>query len=235
MKFITTKGLIIKKQNFGESDKLITVFSEKFGKINLLVKGIRKSKKRNQSYVDILTLSNFTFYKKNDNYILTGIDSLDLFIELKTDIERLEISLYILSIINETIFPEDRKVEFFKRVIKTIYFIIKNDNYKNYILVLKMMSWIIKKEGYAINIFGKTYFNILKSEITDIKYDAGEKLLNSKLYEVILKIETNGSIERKSIDLEFLIKAITLYEDYMNYHLDTKLNIKKHLFGGFSC
>ena len=46
MKFIKTKGLIIKKVDFGEGDRIITVFSENFGKIDLLVRGIRKSKKR---------------------------------------------------------------------------------------------------------------------------------------------------------------------------------------------
>ncbi|MGL5663321.1 MAG: DNA repair protein RecO, partial [Cetobacterium sp.] len=75
MKFIKTKGLIIKKVDFGEGDRIITVFSENFGKIDLLVKGIRKSKKRDQSSVDLLTLSNFTFYKKGDNFILNTIDS----------------------------------------------------------------------------------------------------------------------------------------------------------------
>ena len=41
MKFIKTKGLIIKKVDFGEGDRIITVFSENVGKIDLLVKGIR--------------------------------------------------------------------------------------------------------------------------------------------------------------------------------------------------
>ena len=50
MKFIETKGLIIKKVDFGEGDRIITVFSENFGKIDLLVRGIRKSKKRGESW-----------------------------------------------------------------------------------------------------------------------------------------------------------------------------------------
>ena len=91
MKFTKTKRLIIKKVDFGEGDRIITIFSENFGKIDLLVKGIRKSKKRDQSSVDLLTLSNFTFYKKGDNFILNTIDSIDFFYDLKKDIEKLEI------------------------------------------------------------------------------------------------------------------------------------------------
>ncbi|MGL5670557.1 MAG: DNA repair protein RecO [Cetobacterium sp.] len=233
MKFIKTKGLIIKKVDFGEGDRIITVFSENFGKIDLLVKGIRKSKKRDQSSVDLLTLSNFTFYKKGDNFILNTIDSIDFFYDLKKDIEKLEIVSYVLSIINELILPGERKKEFFQRIEKALYFIIKNENYNNFIMVLKMMNWIIKNEGYRIDISGEKYFNISESVITD---SGDDKVIPLKkdLFEVLANVEKKTSNEKK-VELNNLIDAIILYEKYINYHLDTKLNLKKHLFGGYSC
>ncbi len=233
MKFIKTKGLIIKKVDFGEGDRIITVFSENFGKIDLLVKGIRKSKKRDQSSVDLLTLSNFTFYKKGDSFILNTIDSIDFFYDLKKDIEKLEIVSYILSIINEIVLPGERKKEFFQRIEKALYFIIKNDSYNNLIMVLKMMNWIIKNEGYQINISGEKYFSISESTITDFGNDKVIPLKRD-LFEVLANVEKKVSDEKR-VELSTLIDAIILYEKYINYHLDTKLNLKKHLFGGYSC
>lgn len=234
MKFIKTKGLIIKKVDFGEGDRIITIFSENFGKIDLLVKGIRKSKKRDQSSVDLLTLSNFTFYKKGDNFILNTIDSLDFFYDLKKDIEKLEIASYMLSIINEIVLPGERKKEFFQRVEKALNFIIKNDIYTNFFMILKMMNWIIKNEGYRINISGEKYFNISESIITDLGDDKVIPL-KKELFEVLSNIEKRILISEEKMKLDILIDAITLYEKYINYHLDTKLNLKKHLFGGYSC
>lgn len=234
MKFIKTKGLIIKKVDFGEGDRIITVFSENFGKIDLLVKGIRKSKKRDQSSVDLLTLSNFTFYKKGDNFILNTIDSIDFFYDLKTDIEKLEIVSYILSIVNELILPGERKKEFFERLEKTLYFIVKNSSYTNFLLVLKMLNWMIKNEGYRIDIAGQKYFNISESVINDFGNDKVIPL-KKELFEVLSNIEKAESISEEKIDINTVIDAIVLYEKYINYHLDTKLNLKKHLFGGYSC
>ncbi|MCQ8212534.1 DNA repair protein RecO [Cetobacterium somerae] len=234
MKFIKTKGLIIKKVDFGEGDRIITIFSESFGKIDLLVKGIRKSKKRDQSSVDLLTLSNFTFYKKGDNFILNTIDSIDFFYDLKKDIEKLEITSYILSIINELVLPGERKKEFFQRIEKALYFIIKNDTNKNFLMILKMLNWIIKNEGYRIDISGEKYFNISESVITDLG-DSKVIPLKKELFEVLSNIEERVLIYQMEIKLDILVDAITLYEKYINYHLDTKLNLKKHLFGGYSC
>lgn len=233
MKFIKTKGLVIKKIDFGEGDRIITIFSENFGKMDLLVKGIRKSKKRDQSSVDLLTLSDFTFYKKGDSFILNTIDSIDFFYDLKKDIEKIEIVSYILSIINEIVLPGERKKEFFQRIEKALYFIIKSDNYNNFIMVLKMMNWIIKNEGYKINISGEKYFSISESVITD-SGDNKVIPLKKDLFEVLANVEKKVSDEKK-VELTTLIDAIILYEKYINYHLDIRLNLKKHLFGGYSC
>lgn len=233
MKFIKTKGLVIKKIDFGEGDRIITVFSENFGKIDLLVKGIRKSKKRDQSSVELLTLSNFTFYKKGDNFILNTIDSIEFFYDLKKNIEKLEIVSYILSVINEVVLPGERKKEFFQRIEKALYFIIKNENYNNFIMLLKMMNWIIKNEGYRIDILGDKYFSISESAITDFGDDKVIPL-KKDLFEVLVNLEKKVENEKK-IELNTLVDAIILYEKYINYHLDTKLSLKKHLFGGYSC
>ena len=233
MKFIKTKGLVIKKKDFGEGDRIITVFSENFGKIDLLVKGIRKSKKRDQSSVDLLTLSNFTFYKIGDNFILNTIDSIEFFYDLKKNIEKLEIVSYILSVINEVVLPGERKKEFFQRIEKALYFIIKNENYNNFIMLLKMMNWIIKNEGYRIDILGDKYFSISESAITDFGDDKVIPL-KKDLFEVLANLEKKVENEKK-IELNTLVDAIILYEKYINYHLDTKLSLKKHLFGGYSC
>lgn len=233
MKFIKTKGLVIKKIDFGEGDRIITVFSENFGKIDLLVKGIRKSKKRDQSSVDLLTLSNFTFYKKGDNFILNTIDSIEFFYDLKKNIEKLEIVSYILSVINEVVLPGERKKEFFQGIEKALYFIIKNENYNNFIMLLKMMNWIIKNEGYRIDILGDKYFSISESAITDFGDDKVIPL-KKDLFEVLANLEKKVENEKK-IELNTLVDAIILYEKYINYHLDTKLSLKKHLFGGYSC
>ncbi|MGL5088401.1 MAG: DNA repair protein RecO [Cetobacterium sp.] len=234
MNFLETKGLIVKKVDFGEGNRIITVFSENLGKIDLLVRGIRKSKKRDQSSVDLLTLSNFTFYKKGDKFILNTIDSVDFFYDLKKDIDKLEISSYILSVISELVLPGEIKKDFFKRIEKALYFIIQNTKYKNLLMLLKMMDWIIKEEGYGILMSGEKYFNISESVITNFENEKNIPL-KKELFELLSSIEKKVSISEDKVSIEILTDAIILYEKYINCHLDTNLNLKKHLFGGYLC
>lgn len=235
MIFLKTKGIVIKKVDFGEADRFITIFSEEYGKIELLVKGIRKSKKRDKSSVDLLTLSEFTFYKKNSNLILSSIDSTEYFYDIKKDLEKLEITSYILSIINEIVLYGEQKKEFFQRLKKALEFIIKNEDFSNYLMLLRMMNWIIKNEGYGIKVKGKKYFNISQSVITDI---SNEKVitLSEESIEIILLINNNCmKLLNKNLLKKNILDVIYIYERYLNYHLDTKLNLKKHLLEGNQC
>ena len=93
---------------------------------------------------------------------------------------------------------------------------------------------MIKNEGYRIDIAGQKYFNISESVINDFGNDKVIPL-KKELFEVLSNIEKAESISEEKTDINTVIDAIVLYEKYINYHLDTKLNLKKHLFGGYSC
>lgn len=232
MNFLKTKGIVIKKNDFGEADRYITIFSEEYGKLELFIKGIRKSKKRNQSSADLLTLSEFTFYKKNNSLILSSIDSIEYFYDIKNNLEKLEIASYILSIVNEIVLYGEQKKEFFQRLKKALEFVTKNEDYYNYVMLLRMINWIIKNEGYNILIEGRNFFNVPQSTITDISNDKVIILKNIQI-DIIILINgdylnlLNGKFTKKDI-----LQVIYLFENYLNYHLDTKLNLKKHLLEG---
>lgn len=232
MNFLKTKGIVIKKNDFGEADRYITIFSEEYGKLELFIKGIRKSKKRNQSSADLLTLSEFTFYKKNNSLILSSIDSTEYFYDIKNNLEKLEIASYILSIVNEIVLYGEQKKEFFQRLKKALEFVTKNEDYYNYVMLLRMINWIIKNEGYNILIKGRKFFNVPQSTITDI---SNEKVIILKDVQIDIIILINGdylNLLNGKFTKKDILLVIYLFENYLNYHLDTKLNLKKHLLEG---
>lgn len=59
MIFLRGKGIIIVKKDIEEVDRYIIIFMEDYGKVFIVIKGIRKSKKRDKIVVDILFLIDF--------------------------------------------------------------------------------------------------------------------------------------------------------------------------------
>ena len=232
MKFFDNNGIVINKKDFGEADRYITIFTETFGKIDVLVKGIRKSKKREQSSTDILSLSKFTFYKKGENFILSNLSTIDSFREIKENIDVLELGLYIVSILNMILVDNNRKRELFILTLKSLNF-LKNSNNKrnNYILIAFYLFKVIKDEGLEFSNGEGYYFSFEKTTFLSEATEGSFKVsLNEKeIIEKFLNRKVKDAI-KKEYSLEEIKNVIYFFERYLNFHLGIELKLKNYWF-----
>ena len=124
---------------------------EDYGKVSTVIKGIRKSKKRDKTAVDILSLTDFQFYKKNDSLIISNFSTIKDYIGIKSDIDKINIAFYIFSILNQILVENGRNRKIYEVLEKTLnYLDVSNDERKNYLLILYFLYIIIKEEGISI-------------------------------------------------------------------------------------
>ncbi len=62
--------VIIKSSNYGEADKIITVYSKESGKFALIAKGIRRIESKNRGNLQTFSLSKISYYKASGMPIL---------------------------------------------------------------------------------------------------------------------------------------------------------------------
>lgn len=95
-----TEGIVVKRTNFGEADKILTIFTKKHGKIVVLAKGIRRIHSRKAphlelfSYVDVCVTSGRTF-----DYIVEA-QTIESFIFLRSQVERVAQAFRIVEIVD---------------------------------------------------------------------------------------------------------------------------------------
>ena len=71
--------IIIKSIDFSEADKLVTVFSEQYGKLRAIARGIKKPKSSLRSCVQPFCYSQLHFYRGRDLELITQGKLLDFF------------------------------------------------------------------------------------------------------------------------------------------------------------
>ncbi|WP_241761550.1 DNA repair protein RecO, partial [Fusobacterium nucleatum] len=151
MIFLRGKGIIIAKKDIEEADRYINIFMEDYGKVSTVIKGIRKSKKRDKTAVDILSLTEFQFYKKNDSLIISNFSTVKDYIGIKSDIDKINIAFYMFSILNQVLVENGRNRKIYEVLEKSLDYLDKsNDNRKNYLLILFFLNTLIKEEGISI-------------------------------------------------------------------------------------
>ena len=193
MIFLRGKGIVISKKDIEEADRYITIFMEDYGKVSTVIKGIRKSKKRDKTAVDILSLTDFQFYKKNDSLIISNFSTIKNYIGIKSDIDKINIAFYIFSILNQILVENGRNRKIYEILEKTLdYLNVSNDDRKNHLLILYFLHIIIKEEGISIE--NSTNIEEIQVEIQTqrkVEIDDNVKKILQYLFKDNLKVVIN--------------------------------------------
>lgn len=231
IKFLNDEAIVINKHDTGEADRYIQVFTKNFGRVSFLIRGVRKTKKRELLAVDILSFSKFTFYKKNDGYVVSTFQGIDSYFELKTELSNLQFALYIISILNAILVEGERERQLYDIVIRTLNY-LKNSKsfYNNLVLIASFLYFIIKNEGYHIEIKNGNIFSYEKSTFEENIEGKNTAELSKKVKGIVVKIIKNNvktMLNEETMKHE-MVAVVRFFENYLNFHLETKLN-----FGNF--
>ena len=91
---ITTNGLVIKEQTTGESDRLVTLLTADYGIVRAFVRRAKLAKSRSAGATSLFAYGRFTLYQTRDAYVADDVAPVEVFFELRRDIESLALAQY---------------------------------------------------------------------------------------------------------------------------------------------
>jgi DNA repair protein RecO (recombination protein O) len=124
-----TKGIIIKKVDRNEADQLFTVYTEDFGKIDVLGRGIRKTASKLRSGIETIYFSEIEFIQGKNYKTLTDAILIDNFWNLRKDLERLALALKISENLDNLIHNQETDLKIWNLVTRTFQE-LNNPNFK---------------------------------------------------------------------------------------------------------
>ncbi len=126
MQFLKDLGFIVKRTNFGESDRYITIFTKYNGKVEVVAKGVRKLTSRRASSVELLNLVRFQAVRTSKNHILTEVELISSYETLKNNLPNVQI-LFLLCELIDKLCPLGQKHDDVFELIKTTLARVKTD------------------------------------------------------------------------------------------------------------
>ena len=97
----STKGLVIKEQTIGESDRLVTLLTADYGIVRAFVRGAKQVKNRLASSTSLFAYSEFSLYRGRDAFTVDNASPIEVFFDLRFDIERLALAQYFAQLAYE--------------------------------------------------------------------------------------------------------------------------------------
>lgn len=218
--FIKNRAFVLKVYPVGEADRNLVLLSEDFGKIHSLVKGITKSKKRERVATEALSFVEFQFYKKGEHFVINQFSSLDIYENIRGDLDRLGIALYLLHLVNQFVYEGYRVPKIFQLLEKSLDFLNREENRKQQVLLLAFfLLTLLREEG------------ILEEEVLKKRLKEEEKnLLGLLLQKKIAEIRSEAVY-----DIPRILSLIRQLEQYVGETLEITISMKEYMLGGELC
>lgn len=141
-----TLGLVFKIEEKEEADFLLKVYTQNFGKISILGKGIRKISSKLRPATQLFNLSEIEFVEGKNNKILTDAIIKEKFLNIKKDLKRLAIAYKISESLDELILDEEKEEKVWFLILETFFqlndqsFSTKNLSFNYYYFFWNLIS-----------------------------------------------------------------------------------------------
>lgn len=102
------EGIILKRKNVGETDRILTVFTSQFGKMRLIAKGIRRINSRRAPYLEVF--SRVTLFIHHGKTIdgVTDVAAIATYGRIRTDLHRVSMAYFLCELI-DALLPEKQE------------------------------------------------------------------------------------------------------------------------------
>lgn len=201
-------GIILKRTNYKDADKIITLITAELGKITCLAKGIRKIESKNKSHLELMNKIEFYAIKIGDWHLITQAKSINTYPNLKKDFFNINYSMAIIELSNKLLNDNEKDIAFYDLISNALYLMNKNPNIRiliNFIFNALIISGIYDKEKFYQ--LAKYNLSVAYSEIRTRISEYESTSIE------MMKITTSGVDIKLEIDLAIL-KTLLLFLEY---------------------
>lgn len=170
--YYKTKGFALKKKNWFEADQVLTIYTEDFGKLNILGRAIRKIKSKLRAGTEFFSGLEIEFIQGRIGKTLTDAVSARKFKNIRGDLKKIEVVNQINAITDSLVKGQEKDAEIwillnqvFEELNKTG---LENKNYRVELVYYYFFWNLVSLLGYQINLYNCA--------------SCGTKLVPEKLY-----------------------------------------------------
>jgi DNA repair protein RecO (recombination protein O) len=100
-----TEGIVLRRHDLGETDRILTLYTRDRGKIRAVAKGVRKPSSKKAGHVELFVRADMLLAEGRTLDVLTQVELLDAYVPLRHDLMRASYAAHIVELVDS--FTED--------------------------------------------------------------------------------------------------------------------------------
>ncbi len=116
-----TEAIIIKKIKLGEADRILTLYTPYLGKIRAVAKGVRRPRSKLAGHLELLTHSLVSLARGRNLDTITGSQTINSFLPLKSDLQLISYGLYATELVEQFTADHIENRPLFQLLLETLH------------------------------------------------------------------------------------------------------------------
>lgn len=196
---LKTQAVVIKEVNYRDNDKMLTLFSPDYGRLDALSRGCRKSTAKLLACSQLFVCGDFQLNIAKDKHYLAGCELAHSFFDLRSDYKKLFTAQVFLEIAGAFALHDQPDKPLYYLLVNTLYALEKEQNTPEYILLFFLLK-SAEAAGIAPNFTNCTVCG--KKETHYFSIESGGMVCDD------CRAETAGRIQRISPTAVFEMRRI---------------------------
>ncbi|MEN8192262.1 MAG: DNA repair protein RecO [Bacteroidota bacterium] len=148
---IKTKAFVLSKLEYGDTSKIVNLYTEDFGRLSGIIKGARSPKSKIGKAVDVLNFIDLVFYKKKnrDLQVISQADLISHYPNIKSDLEKLKYASAIIELVLRLTVEDDPHKRLFRGIEKMLSR-IDSETTQPILLFVMFLKFFIEEIGYGL-------------------------------------------------------------------------------------
>jgi DNA repair protein RecO (recombination protein O) len=138
-----TEGIVLKSMEYEEADKIVTIYTKDYGKITAIAKGVRKTKSKFGSSLEILTYSIFLIYKGRNIDIVSQTEILESFFSTSKEVIKFAFAANCVEIVNKLTEEREINIGLFNLLKEVLHYLRETNDPKLLTLSFKWQTMSI--------------------------------------------------------------------------------------------
>lgn len=231
---LKTEGIVLKEIKYGDTSKILNIYTRDLGKVSTIVKGAYNPKSKLIANSQTFSLNEYQFKKGRNFHYIIDADLLDSYYCLREDIERLIYGYYILELMDKSV-PMEQENQLLYELLKKALGLLNTmeGDFLSFIIgyELKFASFL----GYRPVLdscvsCGEREMEAMRFSISQggilcpkcFSKDGFSKVINREIYDIIYKALYSSLEDLRKIagSDQDLTRAHNLLVDYILYSID---------------
>ncbi len=113
-------AVVLRHSDYGEADRLLSLFSREQGKLRAIAKGVRKIQSRKAGHLEPFTRCALMLARGQDLWIVTQAETINAFQPLREDLTRMSQAAYVVELLERFIYEEGQNWQLFDLLVNTL-------------------------------------------------------------------------------------------------------------------